>query len=573
MFEPVRPSEGGPAAPCRVFISYAHESDVHMDKVRSLWSLLRDHGIDARFDMPDAHDRRDWTQWMGKQVRTADHVLIVASAAYRRRAENRCVADDGRGVQWEARLIRDAFYRDQQDLNRFVPVVLPGHSVNEVPDFLAPAITTVYHVRDFTVAGAESLLRLLLDQPAEPGPRPLGPVPDLMKVLARDEIRTLRAVERAELHKILDGLPAPDGRTLSALNRQAVERATGLRPAEVARPRTYAELFDELDEYLHLPGDPHPVITCCELIAAWHPGGRDLLTWADRVAQRLGARPVADARRESSSLSAIVRLEPGRQQGYYLVTVWCFYGPGDADVEYQSARAMPMPQVRARLRKALSDALDKLALRQHAAGSTNALLVEFALPPELFGEAVDEWLVGEDDHVSERIGWLYPTVLRDVGRLRHPRLHARWRENWGSVRDHVRKRGELPLTWFTCEQRPEPDELHKRFFEPGEHSAVAFTRAPLAGPTRQALNVGLRAGVSVMLWRRGECLRSGDGTCDCARFRDSLTDQISGTPLARMPEAVHGLREHGLVLLWDDPFRWPAPPDRFLEPFWQGDPR
>jgi hypothetical protein len=29
-------------------------------------------------------------------------------------------------VQYEARLIRDLFYRDQTDLGRFLPVVLPG---------------------------------------------------------------------------------------------------------------------------------------------------------------------------------------------------------------------------------------------------------------------------------------------------------------------------------------------------------------------------------------------------------------------------------------------------------------
>lgn len=34
--------------PVRVFISYAHEDDEHDEKVRRLWKLLREHGIDAR---------------------------------------------------------------------------------------------------------------------------------------------------------------------------------------------------------------------------------------------------------------------------------------------------------------------------------------------------------------------------------------------------------------------------------------------------------------------------------------------------------------------------------------------
>jgi outer membrane protein OmpA-like peptidoglycan-associated protein len=114
--------------------------------------------------------------WMGDQVREADHVLVIASAVYRERAEGRADAGTGRGVQWEARLIRDAFYADQGALDRFVPVVLPGQSVEGVPDFLGPATSTVYTVRNFTKSGAEELLRFLLGQPAETEP-PLGLAP------------------------------------------------------------------------------------------------------------------------------------------------------------------------------------------------------------------------------------------------------------------------------------------------------------------------------------------------------------------------------------------------------------
>ena len=70
---------------------------------------------------------------MGEQVREADHVLIIASPEYRLRAEGRASTDEGRGVQWEARLICDAFYKNPQDLNRFIPVVLPGQSVAGIP--------------------------------------------------------------------------------------------------------------------------------------------------------------------------------------------------------------------------------------------------------------------------------------------------------------------------------------------------------------------------------------------------------------------------------------------------------
>ncbi|MFD9701408.1 SEFIR domain-containing protein [Lentzea sp. NPDC059081] len=160
----------------RVFISYAHESDEHRRLVQDLWTFLRANGVDARLDLGAAHQRQDWALWMADQIREADVVLCVASAAYRKRAEGREGPDAGRGVQWEARLIRDAFYAHQHDLQKFVPVVLLDEPTTSVRDFLAPSSTTVYRVPAFTVAGAEDLLRFLLDRPRVVEP-PLGGAP------------------------------------------------------------------------------------------------------------------------------------------------------------------------------------------------------------------------------------------------------------------------------------------------------------------------------------------------------------------------------------------------------------
>jgi tetratricopeptide (TPR) repeat protein len=148
--------------------------------VRDLWLFLRANGVDARLDLPAAGNRQDWALWMADQIREADHVLVIASRAYRHRAEGRGGSGTGRGVQWEARLIRDLFYADQRSLDRFLPVVLPGQSVAGVPDFLAPATSTVYTVSDLTTAGAEELLRLLTGQPAITAP-PMGPAPRFPK--------------------------------------------------------------------------------------------------------------------------------------------------------------------------------------------------------------------------------------------------------------------------------------------------------------------------------------------------------------------------------------------------------
>ena len=167
------------AATGQVFISYAHDDAVHEDRVSQFWRFLRDQGVDAKLDLAAAEQRQDWAQWMTQQVRDADRVLVIASPEYKRRAEGDAGPDEGRGVQWEARLIRDRFYAEQQaGLAQIIPVVLPGRSAADIPFWLGPASTTHYLVSEYTVAGAERLLRLLTGQPAEIEP-PLGAMPVL----------------------------------------------------------------------------------------------------------------------------------------------------------------------------------------------------------------------------------------------------------------------------------------------------------------------------------------------------------------------------------------------------------
>jgi tetratricopeptide (TPR) repeat protein len=166
-------------APTRVFVSYAHDSVEHQEAVRGLWILLRSLGVDARLDLPAAERRHDWPIWMLRQVRKADFVLVVASPAYRRRAEGDAGVNEGRGVQFEAALLREELYRDREaGMRKFLPVLLPGGSADDIPAFLGPTTATFYRVTELTTAGVERLLRVLTAQPLELEP-PLGKVPEL----------------------------------------------------------------------------------------------------------------------------------------------------------------------------------------------------------------------------------------------------------------------------------------------------------------------------------------------------------------------------------------------------------
>jgi hypothetical protein len=135
----------GTESPVRVFISYAHDSAEHEERVRDFWLFLRSNGIDAHLDLPAADRRQDWPMWMRRQVAAARYVLVVASPAYKRRAEGDAASDEGRGVQWEAALLRELVYRDRDAaLDQLVPVVLPGGNADDLPDWLTPDSSTHY---------------------------------------------------------------------------------------------------------------------------------------------------------------------------------------------------------------------------------------------------------------------------------------------------------------------------------------------------------------------------------------------------------------------------------------------
>lgn len=170
-------SRHDPAAP-RVFISYAHDSESHKDQVLQLATLLRTQlGIDARIDRWDENDRQDWTQWAIEQLDAADFIVAVASPAFRARGDGRAPSDDGRGAQFEGAILRNKMMQDRNTwLRRILPVVLPGNTVDDIPEFLLPYSGTRYVITRLTPDGLVALRRTLTGQPRHPLP-PLGPPP------------------------------------------------------------------------------------------------------------------------------------------------------------------------------------------------------------------------------------------------------------------------------------------------------------------------------------------------------------------------------------------------------------
>ena len=295
---------GGPggAGPVRVFVSYAHGDAAHEERVRGLWLFLRANGIDARLDLPASEERRDWPQWMTEQVQDADRILVIASPGYKLRAEGDAAPEQGRGVQWEAWLIRERFYADQRaGLRLVLPVVLAGCSAADIPLWLGPAAATHYVVSEFTVAGAEMLLRALTGQPGETEP-PIGAVPSLPARGTGTATGAARPALRTEV--LIDARMTGDGQVASAVTlggsplcqRQAplpVEVAAvwgALRLPPLAAAERMADagrrlagmLFDEDAQRLLAgvadrlpPGDTIEVVLSADCTVAVAAGGTD----------------------------------------------------------------------------------------------------------------------------------------------------------------------------------------------------------------------------------------------------------------------------------------------------------
>ena len=164
-WEPLGDAAGRPRRP-RVFVTYAYESKGHEEDVLRLCQLLRENGVDARLDKWAANRRRDWGEWMREQIDRADFVLAIASPGYRRAGDGDAAADEHRGAQAEAALLRDRLQEDRAKWREMIlPVVLPGGRVADIPSFLQPFSGTHYLVDHFTAAGAEDLLRVITRQP------------------------------------------------------------------------------------------------------------------------------------------------------------------------------------------------------------------------------------------------------------------------------------------------------------------------------------------------------------------------------------------------------------------------
>ena len=73
----------------RVFLSYSHDSEPHKAWVRRLAERLRQGGVEVTLDQWDMRPGADVVRFMEQGIRDADRVLMVCTANYVAKAEER----------------------------------------------------------------------------------------------------------------------------------------------------------------------------------------------------------------------------------------------------------------------------------------------------------------------------------------------------------------------------------------------------------------------------------------------------------------------------------------------------
>jgi hypothetical protein len=118
----------------RLFISYAWESEDYCLWVRQLAARFREDGIDAHLDYWDLKANDNVSDFMSREVRLADWVLVLCSPGYQSKSH---AAEEGlrlSGVGWELRLLTGRMLGGFS--NKTLAALARGSWAESSPDFL-----------------------------------------------------------------------------------------------------------------------------------------------------------------------------------------------------------------------------------------------------------------------------------------------------------------------------------------------------------------------------------------------------------------------------------------------------
>ena len=172
--------------PSRVFISYAWEDEAYRSWVKGLATRLRTDGVDARLDQWHLKEGSNIPEFMNREIRNADVVLLLCSPGYRTKVHGTEEGERMAGVGWEARLLTGRLLANHRGLT--IPALTRGAWEESSPDFVATDLYVDLSDPQTFEASYQRLLERLTGT-AEAAPEVGKPPP----ARTRDPERSLRA--------------------------------------------------------------------------------------------------------------------------------------------------------------------------------------------------------------------------------------------------------------------------------------------------------------------------------------------------------------------------------------------
>lgn len=295
-------------------ISYSHDSAEHEQHVLELCNRLRARGVDTVVDqfLPGAPSE-GWPLWMERQIEQRDFTLMVCTEAYQRRFMETEAIGIGRGVVWEARILRNLLYEDSERHGRIIPVLFTSDARRFVP--------TVFRGNFYDLSddrGFDGLIRHLLREPgAEVAALgPLGPqgsrwsaferpwlVPDAMRTryfTGREQLLEKIRIQLTEHHRAAVSGLGGAGKTQTAIEyavRHRAEYPDGVFWINAENTSVLTSGFVEIAKALRLSvASSNDQDRILRAVLEWFNGTGQWLLILDNVADRRDIAPFVPQR-------------------------------------------------------------------------------------------------------------------------------------------------------------------------------------------------------------------------------------------------------------------------------------
>ena len=172
----------------KIFISYSHDSPVHMQWVSELAAKLRRNGVQIIFDQWHFSSANDPKQFMEFGVKNSDWILVICTDSYVGKAN-----DGEDSIGYEPMIVTQKLVEDL-GINKFIPIIRQTEWEDKTPEFLKERVSIDFTDDDqFDEKFDELLHERLLVPPLQ---KPLIPYIESLRI---ENYRVLRNIELKQL--------------------------------------------------------------------------------------------------------------------------------------------------------------------------------------------------------------------------------------------------------------------------------------------------------------------------------------------------------------------------------------